>query len=422
MSLIPRYLTISFLILFFVIPFGPASARNSGRVPVVRSIHKIQPVEKGAGPQSSAAVDPDAIKAFRASSVKSKRAALHLAAVSRSVLKKISAVSAIVMDAESGRVIYAKAPDRPRQPASTIKVLTGLVALERLDEGDTVAVSRRAARMPRSKIYLDPRKKYQAGDLINAVLLASANDASVALAEKIAGSEQRFAELMTRKARELGARNTICKTASGLTVRGQQSTARDLVVIFNEAMDHEDFAARVKQLKAMTSEGQLLSNHNKALWKIFGAEGGKTGYTYAAKQTYVGKFRRGDDSLLVAIMGSKTMWNDVRRLVEYGFARKRRPVLARSLSGAGTDLSKAERPDLKVLSGRKNLPGCYMFTKTDSTHLANKENLLLPAVPRPAASSRDNCDFSGPRPPFPALSIEVPPQAKSCFLCPVPSL
>ena len=243
---------------------------------------------------------------------------------SRSLRRKLSSKSAIVMDAGTGNIIYAHSPDRPAQPASTIKVLTGLIAMESLKKSDMVSVSRRAAGMPRSKIYLHRNRSYSADDLINAVLLGSANDASVAIAEKIGGTEIRFARLMTRKARELGARNTVCKTATGLTARGQKSTVRDLAVIFNMAMENSAFAGRMSCTKVRTREGKTIWTHNKALWKVAGAEGGKTGYTRAARQTYVGKFSRGLDELVVAIMGSETMWDDISNLVEYGFKKKKR--------------------------------------------------------------------------------------------------
>ncbi|MCD6388377.1 MAG: D-alanyl-D-alanine carboxypeptidase [Desulfobulbaceae bacterium] len=247
--------------------------------------------------------------------------------------KKISSRSAIVMDAHTGRVLYSQAPDRPAQPASTIKILTGLISIRALRDQEKVKVSKKAAGMPRSKIYLERGKSYIADDLINAVLLASANDASVALAEKIAGSEKAFAKIMTYKAKELGANSTICKTASGLTSRGQQSTVRDLAVIFRKAMDDEEFARRIGKTKVRTRYGKLLRNHNKAMWRIKGAEGGKTGYTRAARQTYVGQFSRGEDAIVVAIMGSETMWDDIRHLVKHGFARKRQIRLA-SLASA----------------------------------------------------------------------------------------
>ncbi len=238
------------------------------------------------------------------------------------IQKKISAKSAFIMDAANGDTIFAVSPDTPRQPASTIKILTGMIAIKSLDFSETVPVSYKAAGQPSSKIYLDRQKRYKANDLINAVLLSSANDASVALAEKIAGSEQSFARMMTLRAKLWGATKTVCKTANGLTAQGQSTTARDLATIFRHAMQDEEFSQRMKQVKAHTAGGKLLRNHNKALWQIDGAQGGKTGYTDAAGQTYVGKFKRGPSEIIVAIMGSRTMWADLKALVEYGFSEQ----------------------------------------------------------------------------------------------------
>ncbi|MCI5140956.1 MAG: D-alanyl-D-alanine carboxypeptidase [Candidatus Electrothrix sp. ATG1] len=255
-------------------------------------------------------------------SAKSRKA--RIPAINRHITSK----SAIILDAETGNTLFAKSPDNPRQPASTIKVLTGMIAMKRLKNNDKVGVSRHAEKMPRSKVYLSTKKKYKANDLINAVLLASANDASVALAEKIAGSEADFAKLMTLHARLFGAKNTICRTASGLTAKGQQSTARDLAQIFRHAMQDKEFANRMKRTKVKTSYGKLLRNHNRALWQVQGALAGKTGYTNKARQTYVGQFKRGDDAIVVAIMGSETMWTDIKRLVEYGFKKKEQVRIA----------------------------------------------------------------------------------------------
>ncbi len=234
---------------------------------------------------------------------------------------QISAKSAIIMDADNGHTLFAVSPDAPRQPASTIKILTGLIAIKSLDFNESVAVSHKAAEQPSSKVNLQQQKRYKADDLINAVLLSSANDASVALAEKIAGSEQSFARMMTLRAKFCGAQNTVCKTSNGLTAEGQSSTARDLATIFRHAMQDEEFSQRMKQVQTRTAEGKLLKNHNKALWQIQGAEGGKTGFTNAAGQTYVGKFKRGEREIIVAIMGSHTMWADLKTLVEYGFSQ-----------------------------------------------------------------------------------------------------
>jgi D-alanyl-D-alanine carboxypeptidase (penicillin-binding protein 5/6) len=224
-------------------------------------------------------------------------------------------------------------PDNPRQPASTIKIVTAMIALKSLRNDDVINVSRHAADMPSSKIFLETSKNYQADDLINAVLLASANDASVALAEKIAGSEDKFATLMTISAKMWGAKNTVCRTASGLTAVGQQSTARDLANLFRFAMQHDEFASRMREKFIRTSYGKNLRNHNKALWRLDGAVGGKTGYTVAARQTYVGQFTRDGQSIVVAIMGSESMWADLEKLVNYGFRKKKQEQLAQATPG-----------------------------------------------------------------------------------------
>lgn len=236
---------------------------------------------------------------------------------------RITARSAMIMDAATGEALYAQAADTPRQPASTIKVLTGVISLDALRKDDLVPVSQKAAMMPKSKVFLQPGRKYPANDLINALLLASANDASVALAERIAGSEQAFARLMTAKARSFGATNTVCKTASGLTAEGQYTTARDLARIFTNAMRQPAFANKMGVTELANADGSIVKSHNRALWQVDGAEGGKTGFTNVARRTYVGKFKRGSDEIVVAMMGSDTMWSDVKKLVEYGFSLKR---------------------------------------------------------------------------------------------------
>jgi len=287
------------------------------QAPQKSAVHSNKPAVTSSRASVVTLGSPDSIK-----SVKKRVGPLVTASTTRRLNRKISSRSAIIIDAVSGKTLYSRNPDAQRQPASTIKVLTGMIALKSLSETERVSVSRKAARQPRSKVYLDQKKNYKADDLINAVLLASANDASVALAEKIAGNEKDFAKMMTLRAKLWGANRTVCKTATGLTAKGQKSTARDLATIFRHAMNDPEFSTKMKRVKARTTEGKLLRNHNKALWQVKGTLGGKTGYTNAARQTYVGKFKRGKDEIIVAIMGSETMWSDIKRLVTYGFNKK----------------------------------------------------------------------------------------------------
>jgi D-alanyl-D-alanine carboxypeptidase (penicillin-binding protein 5/6) len=292
-----------------VSPPQGTSARQQPLAATSKSAPSKKSVNKAAKPQPAAPIAPTA----KPDTVTTAPAGLP------DISRQISSQSFMVMDAQTGATLYAKAPDTPRQPASTIKIITGLIALQALPGDETVNVSRNAAAMPSSKIHLDPQQEYLANDLINAVLLSSANDASVALAEKISGSEDNFANLMTLSARMWGAKNTVCRTASGLTAEGQQSTSRDLATLFRYAMQDEKFVTRMRERTLPTAYGRPLNNHNRALWRIDGADAGKTGYTRAARQTYVGQFTRAGYSIVVAILGSEAMWADLEKLVDYGF-------------------------------------------------------------------------------------------------------
>ncbi|MCJ7601944.1 MAG: hypothetical protein MUO63_10655, partial [Desulfobulbaceae bacterium] len=194
-------------VLFFGILFlsiwasFPVFAKNTSNSNIITTSHKsLPPAKDKEVHRTPVAGDPNAAAPSAATKTKADEGARDVA-FSCDLRKKLSAKSAIVMDARTGRILYVHEPDRPGQPASTIKVITGLIAINSLRDTDMVKPSSRAAMMPRSKIYLSPKKSYAADDLINAVLLASANDASVALAEKVAGSETSFAKLMTSKAR-----------------------------------------------------------------------------------------------------------------------------------------------------------------------------------------------------------------------------
>jgi D-alanyl-D-alanine carboxypeptidase (penicillin-binding protein 5/6) len=314
------------VLLLAIIIVGIALPVQATRIPVLDKSAKQRPLQ-ATGQNTASTITGNKlvdlgnyrdIRSVKKRVGKSSRASTRMADIE----KRISSRSAFILNVETGETIFAKNPDTPRQPASTIKVLTGLIAMKSLADNEKIKISKRAAEMPRSKIYLNHGKEYTANDLINAVLLTSANDASLALAERIAGSEKDFAKIMTLRAQLWGATQTVCQTSTGLTAKGQQSTARDLATIFNHAMNDEEFARRIRTTKAKTSFGTTLRNKNRALWQVDGTKGGKTGFTSAARQTYVGKFTREEGSIIVAIMGSETMWPDVKNLVEHGFQRK----------------------------------------------------------------------------------------------------
>ena len=245
--------------------------------------------------------------------------------------ERLTARAAILMDASTGRILYQKEADLRLPPASTTKVLTAILALEsgrNLDQ--SLTVSKDATRMPASKLYLRPGQRMTIEELLYAIMLASANDASVVLAEGIGGSVERFTELMTQKAHEIGATNSNFTNPHGLTAPDHYSTARDLALIFRYAMRNELFRDIVHtKFSSVNSTAMVkrrvvprrisVRNHNRLLWDFDGALGGKTGYTLAARKCFVGAARRNGVTLIVAILGARDQWGDTKRLLEYGF-------------------------------------------------------------------------------------------------------
>jgi serine-type D-Ala-D-Ala carboxypeptidase (penicillin-binding protein 5/6) len=260
-----------------------------------------------------------------------------------------SAVSAVIVDAETGEILYEKNAHLPLPMASTTKVMTALLGVERLRPHEVVRVSGYAASMAPSKIYLKPGDMIRADDLLQAVLLKSANDASVALAEKISGSEEAFARLMTRRAHELGARNTQFENASGLPADEHYSSAYDLAVILRYAMQRLDLAEimqmKTASIESMAGRAWTVRNHNRLLWTFPGALGGKTGWTRASRHCYVGMVEQGGRALIVSVLASSRLWNDVNELLMFGFAspgsREQRFV---SLSNVATLSSSVPNP------------------------------------------------------------------------------
>src|SRR5919108_2131607 len=235
-----------------------------------------------------------------------------------------SAAAALIMDAATGGILYEKNAHSPLPMASTTKVMTGLLGVERLRPHEIIQVSAFAASMSPSKLYLRPGELMRADDLLQAILLKSANDASAALAEKISGSEVAFARLMTRRARELGAQNTHFENASGLPMDGHYSTVYDLAILLRYAMQRPDFA-EVMQMKTASIESLLgrswtIRNHNRLLWTFPGALGGKTGWTRASRHCYVGMVEHGGRTLIVSVLASSRLWSDVTELLIYGFS------------------------------------------------------------------------------------------------------
>ena len=239
---------------------------------------------------------------------------------------QVSAKSFVLMDAKTGQILLSLNPQMFIPPASTMKVMTALSVMEHLKMDDTVPVSAYAASAPASKIGIKAGDTYTVRDLLYALLLSSANDAARALAEKVSGSEEAFAQQLTREARQWGAYRTTLATANGLPADNQFSTAQDLALTFKKAMENPELA-KIMATKYYTIKGDKeLRNHNRFLFTTTLAVAGKTGYTRASKTTYVGMFQKDDKAIIVAMMGSTKKWADLRPLIEKGFELEGAPI------------------------------------------------------------------------------------------------
>jgi len=238
--------------------------------------------------------------------------------------------SAIVMDMRDGTVLYESNPDRRQQPASLTKMMTLYLAFEAVQSGQLrldqkFRVSRHAASQPPSKLYLKTGQRVSIRSLIRASAIKSANDAAVALAEAVGGSEKAFARLMTAKARQLGMTNTTFRNATGLTARGHLSTVRDMALLgrrlfFDFPQYYNLFSRRTGR-----AAGKRVWNTNRRLLSSYaGADGIKTGYTNAAGYNLVASARRGSKRIVAALFGGKSSrWRNARiaNLLDKGFAR-----------------------------------------------------------------------------------------------------
>lgn len=231
----------------------------------------------------------------------------------------------LLMDAHSGRVLYERNAHQRMSPASVTKIMTGLLVVENGNLNQTVEISKNAASTPESSVWLEEGEKITVCQLLYALMLNSANDASVALAESVAGSVEAFVELMNQRARELGMKNTNFRNPHGLEEDGHYTTAYDLGLLSREAMTYQTFSRVVatKTYKipwANNDYERLLINKNRLLWRYDGAVGIKTGYTKKAGNCVVGAAQKGPLMLIAISLNSPTVYPDLQALFDYGFA------------------------------------------------------------------------------------------------------
>lgn len=245
----------------------------------------------------------------------------------------IEAKSALLMEPKTGKIIYEKNVDEKFAPASVTKIMTMLLAIEAVDSGkikidDKITCSENAKKMGGSTMLLDTGEIRSVEDIFKGIAIASGNDASVAMAEYLAGSEESFVELMNKRAQELGMKNTTFKNCNGLPAEGHLSTARDIALMSMELLKHEKIFKYTGTYMETISEGRKspieLVNHNKLVRFFKGCDGLKTGYTSEAKYCISATATRDGVRMLSVIMGAPTFKirnRDASILLNHGFSK-----------------------------------------------------------------------------------------------------
>ncbi|MEE1070846.1 MAG: D-alanyl-D-alanine carboxypeptidase family protein [Cellulosilyticum sp.] len=256
-------------------------------------------------------------------------------------LPKVKAKGAVLIEQDSGRVLYEQNAYAPLPMASTTKIMTCILTLEKGKLDDIVVTSKRASVAPPVKLKLKVGEQQRLGDLLYALMLQSDNDVAVAIAEHIGGSVEGFCEMMTEKAKEIGAQNTSFKTPNGLDAEGHYASAYDMALIGAYALKNPEFVKiittttiTIPTMPTQKSERHDLQNKNRFIYSYEGSNGIKTGFTNKAGHCFVGGAKKNDMQLVAAALGSgwgkngKTQkYTDVINMMDYGFKNYEKVIL-----------------------------------------------------------------------------------------------
>jgi len=242
-----------------------------------------------------------------------------------------NSTGAILMESSTNKILYEKDKDKQLAPASMTKIMTFLLVLESLDKGniklnDEVLISKNASGMGGTQLFIEENTYVTVEDLIKGLGIASANDAAVALAELVGGTEDNFVEMMNKRAKEIGCKNTNFMNPHGLDEEGHYTSAYDMALIASELIKH-DYALKItstyEEYINVSGEKHWLVNTNKLVRFYQGIDGLKTGYTDNAKYCLTATMEKNDMRLITVVMGANTKENrtsDTISMMEYGYS------------------------------------------------------------------------------------------------------
>ncbi len=311
----------------------------------------------------------------------------------------LTAPAYMLLEADTGTVIFEKNADERRTVASVTKLMTVLLLLERLDRGeitldDSVTVSKTAAGMTGSTALLDAGSSYPLGDLLRATIVASGNDSAVALAEYVAGSEQAFVALMNEKARQMGLKNTVYVNCTGLPTQGQYTCARDVAAISCAVSQYPLYftysSLWLSSIKHPSGRVTDLTNTNRLVRFYADCDGMKTGSTNEAKYCLSATASRNGMRLIAVVLGasgSQVRFDEARAMMDYGFATYTRTQVIASgeLTGYSVPVTRGARESADVAVGK----GLSMLLKAGQASQLSVELQLPESIQAPMSAGEE---------------------------------
>lgn len=305
----------------------------------------------------------------------------------------LTSPSAILCEASTGQVIFEKNADERRPVASVNKVMTILLTLEAVDEGrvsleDQVTVSPRAASMGGSQAFLDAGERYKLGELLKTVIVASANDSAVALAEHLAGTEESFVRLMNTRAEELGLTNTHYANCTGLPAQEHYTTARDVAKLSAQLDLHPIYyrysTIWMDEIKHRGGRVTSLTNTNRLIRFYPGCDGYKTGSTNEARYCVSATAKKEGMRLIAVVLGTpagQTRFDEARAMLEYGFANVQlvTPIAQGQALDMTVPVRLGGRDEVSVLSGGT----CSLLERRGEKNALSLEAALVEKVNAP---------------------------------------
>jgi len=274
------------------------------------------------------------------------------------------AKSAVLIERDTGAVLYDKNSHEPLPPASMTKIMTMVLILEAIDEGkldwkEKIRTSEKAASMGGSQIFLEPGEEMTVEEMLRGIAIGSANDASVAMAERIAGSEEEFVNMMNTKVKELGLKNTTFKNATGLPAEGHVSSAYDMAMIGKELLKHKEITRFTgmyeSYLRENTEKKFWLVNTNRLVKFYPGVDGLKTGFTNEAKYCLTATAEKNDMRVIAVVFGAstpKTRNAQVTKMLDYAFNQyQTHPLYKRGEKVGEIKVSKGDKNEVEVQTG-----------------------------------------------------------------------